>query len=173
MVGLYQHGISKSCSFWFNQFLWEIMKARGQFSPPPPVSSLFCSYSFSPHLPFFLLSCSLNYHILSVTSICCSENMQNFMMLKIKLILIVQRNQRLGRDEKGEKSEMLTNLQKTFRITWKKRKMEKKNPSNQNSQRKYTFCFIPGMIWKKWQLRKKAICDFQSLGGKKKNLYFM
>lgn len=54
--------------------------------------------------------------------------MQNFMMLKIKLILIVQRNQRLGRDEKGEKSEMLTNLQKTFRITWKKRKMEKKIP---------------------------------------------
>ena len=137
MVGLYQHGISKSCSFWFNLFLWKMIKVHGQLSPPPPVSSLFSSYFSSPHLPFFLLSCSLNYHILSMTSICCSENMQNFMMLKIKLILIVQRNQRVGRVRKG-RILRCSQKQKTFRITWKKRKMEK-YPSNQTSQRKYTF----------------------------------
>ena len=96
--------------------------------------------------------------------------MQNFMMLKIKLILIVQRNQRLGRDEKGEKSEMFTKPSENLQYDLEEEKNRKKNLSNQNSQRKYTFCFIQGMIWKKLQLRKKTICDFQSLGGKKKSV---
>lgn len=53
--------------------------------------------------------------------------MQNFMMLKIKLILIVQRNQRLGRDEKGEKSEMLTKPSENLQYDLEEEKNRKKN----------------------------------------------
>lgn len=52
--------------------------------------------------------------------------MQNFMMLKIKLILIVQRNQRLGRDEKGEKSEMLTKPSENLQYDLEEEKNRKK-----------------------------------------------
>lgn len=53
--------------------------------------------------------------------------MQNFMMLKIKLILIMQRNQRLGRDEKGEKSEMLTKPSENLQYDLEEEKNRKKN----------------------------------------------
>lgn len=53
--------------------------------------------------------------------------MQNFMMLKIKLILIVQRNQRSGRDEKGEKSEMLTKPSENLQYDLEEEKNRKKN----------------------------------------------
>lgn len=52
--------------------------------------------------------------------------MQNFMMLKIKLILIVQRNQRLGRDEKGEKSEMFTKPSENLQYDLEEEKNRKK-----------------------------------------------
>ena len=52
--------------------------------------------------------------------------MQNFMMLKIKLILIVQRNPRLGRDEKGEKSEMFTKPSENLQYDLEEEKNRKK-----------------------------------------------
>ena len=55
--------------------------------------------------------------------------MQNFMMLKIKLILIVQRNQRLGRDEKGEKSEMFTKPSENLQYDLEEEKNRKKKIS--------------------------------------------
>lgn len=171
MIGLYQHGISKSCSFWFNQFLWKIIKARHSAKPPPPVSSLFPLIHLPLTCPFFLLSYSLNYHMLSVTSICCSENVGISWCSRLNWFWWCRRIRDRGRDEKGE----IWDAHKTFRkpSVWPGReKIEKKNnPSNQNSQRNLHFVSFQVWFGKNCRLREENhLCDFQVCRRQKKSV---